>query len=72
MLHREYLNHFGPKRNLNILDSLEYKLTKFFVKEIKVDGLLECTAGFVKMMLSVLLHVSKITSDTEIADIAKL
>ena len=39
MLHGKYLKHFGPKRNLYILNCLEYKLTKFFVKEIKVDGL---------------------------------
>ncbi len=43
MLHGKYLNHFGPKRNLYILNCLEYKLTKFFVKEIKVDGLFKCT-----------------------------
>ena len=46
MLHRKYLNHFGPKRNLYILNCLEYKLTKFFVKEIKVDGLFKCTTQF--------------------------
>ena len=47
MLHRKYLNHFGPKRNLYILNCLEYELTKFFVKEIKVDGLFKCTTQFI-------------------------
>ena len=32
---------------LYILDCLEYKLTEFFIKEIKVDGLLKCTARLV-------------------------
>ena len=35
-------------------------------------GLLERTAQLVKMLLLVLLHIPKITDDTEIADIAKL
>ena len=72
VLHWEHLYHFGSERNLNILDGLEYKLAEFFVKEIKVDGLLKCTARLVKMALMVLLHVSKVTGYTEIADIAKL
>lgn len=55
MLHGKYLNHFGPKRNLYILNCLEYKLTKFFVKEIKVDGLFKCTTQFIMMKLSVCL-----------------
>ena len=58
MLHREHLNHFGPKRNLNILNCLEYKLTKFFVKEIKVDGLLKCTTRLIMMKLPAFLHIS--------------
>ncbi len=58
MFHREHLNHLSSKRNLYILDCLEYKLAEFFIKEIKVDGLLECTARLVKMMLSVLLYIS--------------
>ena len=36
MFHREHLNHFGSERNLYVLNSFEYKLSKFFVKEIKV------------------------------------
>ena len=44
MFHREHLNHLSSERNLNILDRFEYKLAEFFIKEIKVDGLLECTA----------------------------
>ena len=54
VFHWEHLNHLSSERNLNILDSFEYKLAEFFIKEIKVDGLLECTAWLVKMMLSVL------------------
>ena len=53
MLHRKYLNHFGPKRNLYILNCLEYKLTKFFVKEIKVDGLFKCTTQFIIMKVRI-------------------
>ena len=49
MLHREHLNHFGSKRNLYILNCLEYELSKFFVKEIKVDGLFKCTTQFIYM-----------------------
>ena len=66
------MNHFCSERNLYILDCLKYKLSEFFVKEIKVDGFLECTARLIMMKLLVFIHTSEVTGNTEIADIAKL
>ena len=72
MFHGEHLNHLCTKGNLNVLDCFEYKLAKFFVKYIKIDGLPESAARFIKMMLTVFLHVSKITGYTKITDVAEL
>jgi len=72
MFHGEHLDYLGSQGNLNVLDCFEYKLTEFFVKKIQIDGLVECTARLIQMVLVVFLHVSKITGYTKIADIAKL
>ena len=57
MVDGKYVNDFGGKRNVYMLNWVEYKLRKLFVKEIKVDGLLKCSREFIMMKVCVLVDI---------------